>query len=183
MPSYTIVSGLPTYDDAIEEFRKAGIILTPPIPIIKIFESKDPKDIINIECGGVNEGDNISVNSTNACTCGTNNGSNNNNMLNNNSLLSPLQAFSHAHSTQFIELTPEQLAHLSEKRLSLQIAFPPTATQYRRNSRPRIDMRNNLLRSRAAGEGLPRIHRSSSTFSLAHERNMAMHMQHRGSLF
>uniref|UniRef100_T1P7Q2 Phosphatidylglycerophosphatase A n=1 Tax=Musca domestica TaxID=7370 RepID=T1P7Q2_MUSDO len=194
LPSYTIVSGLPTYDDAIEEFRKAGIILTPPVPIIKIFESKDSKDILNIESGGGNDGDNISLNSTNNnCTCGANNNNNNNctsnnnisNISTNNLLLSP------TNNTQFIELTPEQLAHLSQKRLSLQIAFPqpPLAGQFRRHSRPRIDMRNNLLRSRMgnipAFEGLPEIHRSASTFSLANERNinMALHMQHRGSLF
>ncbi|XP_005175860.1 uncharacterized protein LOC101893674 isoform X2 [Musca domestica] len=194
LPSYTIVSGLPTYDDAIEEFRKAGIILTPPVPIIKIFESKDSKDILNIESGGGNDGDNISLNSTNNnCTCGANNNNNNNctsnnnisNISTNNLLLSP------NNNTQFIELTPEQLAHLSQKRLSLQIAFPqpPLAGQFRRHSRPRIDMRNNLLRSRMgnipAFEGLPEIHRSASTFSLANERNinMALHMQHRGSLF
>ncbi|XP_061398749.1 uncharacterized protein LOC133334471 [Musca vetustissima] len=197
LPSYTIVSGLPTYDDAIEEFRKAGIILTPPVPIIKIFESKDSKDILNIENGNSNgDGDNISINSTNTCTCGANNNNANQqsniniptNISTNNLLLTP------TNSTPFIELTPEQLAHLSQKRLSLQIAFPqvpqaPLVGQFRRHSRPRIDMRNNLLRSRIANipafEGLPEIHRSSSTFSLANERNlnMALHMQHRGSLF
>ncbi|XP_075159661.1 comm3 isoform X2 [Haematobia irritans] len=201
LPSYTIVSGLPTYDDAIEEFRKAGIILTPPMPIIKIFEAKDSKDIINIECGsgGVNEGDTISLNSiSNNCTCGGGIGGNVGNNLasipnnnNNNLLLPPIQTVNHAQSTQFIELTPDQLAHLSQKRLSLQIAFPQPGSQFRRNSRPRVDMRNHLLRSRASGtnnngtafEGLPQIHRTSSTFSLNNERHMTTHMQHRGSLY
>ncbi|XP_059216310.1 uncharacterized protein LOC106092403 [Stomoxys calcitrans] len=193
LPSYTIVSGLPTYDDAIEEFRKAGILLTPPLPIIKIFEAKDSKDnIINIECMP-NEGDNISLSSHNNCTCGANGSLSNSNTIttNNNLLLPTMQSVSHAHSTQFIELNPEQLAHLSQKRLSLQIAFPQLqGSQFRRNSRPRVDMRNHLLRSRAEGngngqtfEGLPRIHRTSSTFSLNNERHRAMHMQHRGSLY
>ncbi|XP_073842520.1 comm3 isoform X2 [Musca autumnalis] len=187
LPSYTIVSGLPTYDDAIEEFRKAGIILTPPIPIIKIFESKDSKDILNIESGN-NEGDNVSLNSTNNCTCGANSNNTTITSNNNNLLLTPT-----TNNTQFIELSPEQLSQLSQKRLSLQIAFPQVpqiSGQFRRHSRPRIDMRNNLLRSRIgnvpAYEGLPEIHRSSSTFSLANEQrniNMALHMQHRGSLF
>lgn len=186
MPSYTIVSGLPTYDDAIEEFRKAGIILTPPIPIIKIFEAKEPKDIYNVE-NGINENDNVSVTSVNTCTCG--NGLNNNISTSQQFLANATAAVNPAINTQFIELTPEQLAQLSQKRLSLQIAFPPTM---RRNSRPRVDMRNNLLRSRAVGNtagydgNFPQIHRSSSSFSLAQERNMQLmhhHLQHRGSLF
>lgn len=187
MPSYTIVSGLPTYDDAIEEFRKAGILLTPPIPIIKIFEAKETKDIFNVE-NGLNDNDNISVASVNTCTCG--NGLNNNNNSSQQYLANPVTAACNpAINTQFIELTPDQLAQLSQKRLSLQIAFPPAM---RRNSRPRVDMRNNLLRSRAVGNtagydtNFPQIHRSSSSFSLAQDRNMQFmnhHLQHRGSLF
>ncbi|XP_023300960.2 uncharacterized protein LOC111683146, partial [Lucilia cuprina] len=186
LPSYTIVSGLPTYDDAIEEFRKAGIILTPPVPVIKIFEAKETKDsAYNID--NINEADNISVASVNTCTCG---GGLNNTNSTSQQFLAGQPATPAAINTQFIELSPEQLAALSQKRLSLQIAFPPAM---RRNSRPRVDMRNNLLRSRAVGNtagyeaNFPQIHRSSSVFSLANERQniqmMQQNMQHRGSLF
>lgn len=193
LPSYTIVSGLPTYDDAIEEFRKAGIILTPSMPpIIKIFDAKENKDsIYNVD--NINESDNISVASINTCTCGGGTvGAGGLNNVNSSSqqFLAAQQTTPSAINTQFIELSPEQLAALSQKRLSLQIAFPPAI---RRNSRPRIDMRNNLLRSRVVGNAtgydnnFPQIHRSSSSFSLANERhNMQMmqhHLQHRGSLF
>ncbi|XP_055383603.1 putative uncharacterized protein DDB_G0289263 [Condylostylus longicornis] len=41
LPSYTLVSGLPTYDDALEQFRKPGIIITTP-NIMKIFENYKP---------------------------------------------------------------------------------------------------------------------------------------------
>lgn len=196
LPSYTIVSGLPTYDDALEEFRKAGIILTPPMPVVKIFE-KDPaavgstakeNQIFNMENGVNTDTDNISVTST--CTCGA---ANNSNLTNPNSVYtvpSPL-------ASQVIELSPEQLAALSQKRLSLQITFNNAV---RRNSRPRgVDLyrqvnRNNLLRSQAAAaaaatrEGFPQIHRSSSTLTLSNEPNMLdrrlmQHLQHRGSLY
>ncbi|XP_065361360.1 uncharacterized protein comm3 [Calliphora vicina] len=189
LPSYTIVSGLPTYDDAIEEFRKAGIILTPPMPVIKIFEAKETKDSsYNID--NINEADNISVASVNTCSCGGGNGGLSNNNSSSQQFLAGQQVTPSAINTQFIELSPEQLASLSQKRLSLQIAFPPAI---RRNSRPRVDMRNNLLRSRAVGNtagyeaNFPQIHRSSSVFSLANERQniqmMQHNMQHRGSLF
>ncbi|XP_011188365.2 uncharacterized protein LOC105215879 isoform X2 [Zeugodacus cucurbitae] len=196
LPSYTIVSGLPTYDDALEEFRKAGIILTPPMPVVKIFE-KDPaaagstgkeNQIFNMENGISNDNDNISVTST--CTCGAANNANSNNPNSIYTVPSPL-------APQVIELSPEQLAALSQKRLSLQITFNNTA---RRNSRPRgIDLyrqvnRNNLLRSQAvaaaaaARDGFPQIHRSSSTLTLSNEPNMLdrhlmQHLQHRGSLY
>ncbi|XP_017467389.1 PREDICTED: uncharacterized protein LOC108359836 [Rhagoletis zephyria] len=196
LPSYTIVSGLPTYDDALEEFRKAGIILTPHMPVVKIFE-KDPvvaantskeNRIFNMENGVIGEGDNISVNS--ACTCVAGNNANSNNANTLYTVPSP-------HAPQIIELSPEQLAALSQKRLSLQITFNNTL---RRNSRPRgVDLyrqvnRNNLLRSQAAAaaaaarEGFPQIHRSSSTLTLSNEPHildprLMQHLQHRGSLY
>lgn len=196
LPSYTIVSGLPTYDDALEEFRKAGIILTPPMPVVKIFE-KDPaaadntgkeNQIFNMENGVGTDNDNVSVTST--CTCGAANNANSNNPNPIYTVPSPL-------APQVIELSPEQLAALSQKRLSLQITFNNSV---RRNSRPRgIDLyrqvnRNNLLRSQAAAaaaaarDGFPQIHRSSSTLTLSNEPNMLdrhlmQHLQHRGSLY
>ncbi|XP_039963707.1 uncharacterized protein LOC126762343 isoform X1 [Bactrocera neohumeralis] len=196
LPSYTIVSGLPTYDDALEEFRKAGIILTPPMPVVKIFE-KDPaaadntgkeNQIFNMENGVGTDNDNVSVTST--CTCGAANNANSNNPNPIYTVPSPL-------APQVIELSPEQLAALSQKRLSLQITFNNSV---RRNSRPRgIDLyrqvnRNNLLRSQAvaaaaaARDGFPQIHRSSSTLTLSNEPNMLdrhlmQHLQHRGSLY
>ncbi|XP_018788975.1 PREDICTED: uncharacterized protein LOC108968996 isoform X2 [Bactrocera latifrons] len=196
LPSYTIVSGLPTYDDALEEFRKAGIILAPPMPVVKIFE-KDPaaadnaskeNQIFNMESGVGTDNDNVSVTST--CTCGAANNTNSNNTNPIYTVPSPL-------APQVIELSPEQLAALSQKRLSLQITFNNSV---RRNSRPRgIDLyrqvnRNNLLRSQAvaaaaaARDGFPQIHRSSSTLTLSNEPNMLdrhlmQHLQHRGSLY
>ncbi|XP_014093750.1 protein commissureless 2 homolog [Bactrocera oleae] len=196
LPSYTIVSGLPTYDDALEEFRKAGIILTSPMPVVKIFE-KDPavagnsgkeNQIFNMENGVSPDNDNVSVTST--CTCGAANNTNSNNP---NSIYTVPSAL----APQVIELSPEQLAALSQKRLSLQITFNNSV---RRNSRPRgIDLyrqvnRNNLLRSQAvaaaaaARDGFPQIHRSSSTLALSNEPNMLdrhlmQHLQHRGSLY
>ncbi|KAM7358021.1 comm3 isoform 2-T3 [Cochliomyia hominivorax] len=202
LPSYTIVSGLPTYDDAIEEFRKAGILLTPPMPVIKIFEAKENKDSIYNVDNNINDSDNVSVASVNTCICGGGTGATTNGAINVGTVLNNINSSSQQYlaatptttpsaiNTQFIELSPEQLSALSQKRLSLQIAFPPAI---RRNSRPRVDMRNNLLRSRAVGNtagydtNFPQIHRSSSSFSLANERqNMQMmqhHLQHRGSLF
>ncbi|XP_037940267.1 protein commissureless 2 homolog [Teleopsis dalmanni] len=190
LPSYTIVSGLPTYDAALEEFRKAGIILTPQIPIIKIFEN-DAKEgqIFNVD-NVDNAGDNISINST--CTCGGAN--NSSNILSANNLAASLLNVPQG-SGQVIELSPEHLATLSQKRLSLQIGFSNAPTPVRRNSRPRVDLyrevsRNNMLRSRAVGntamEAFPQIHRSSSSSSLTNDRNHCEHrrhhMQHRGSL-
>lgn len=226
LPSYTIVSGLPTYDDALEEFRKAGIILTPAfVPVIKIFES------VNNEAGGNKEpavsytlvenpatssgsesnGDNISLNSI-TCNCGGGNSPG----ITSNSLPSYSAATAAAIvagspsgtalTSQVIELSPEHLASLSQKRLSLQISFN---NSLRRRSRSRSTLRNHLLRSRAVGNtaGLgpidgtvpaaptPRdttpvltpIHRSSSTLSLSNERQLLdqrlRHLHHRGSLY
>lgn len=154
LPSYTIVSGLPTYDDALEEFRKAGIILTPKkstVPIIKIFEADTNRELPDST-------DNAS------CVCGAG-----------------------GNSPGIIELTPEQLQALSQKRLSLQISFTPTS---RRNSRPRVDLlkqvnRNNMLRSMDP-ENTTNLHRSSSALSLndrmIFERRLRDLQQHRGSL-
>lgn len=158
MPSYTIVSGLPTYDDALEEFRKAGIILTPKssVPIIKIFEADSRENSDNA--------DNASINSS--CVCGAS-----------------------GNAPGIIELTPEQLQSLSQKRLSLQISFAPTGSS-RRNSRPRIDLlkqvsRNNMLRNMDP-DIMPGLHRSSSALSLndrtALEQRLRHLQQHRGSL-
>uniref|UniRef100_A0A1B0AR10 Uncharacterized protein n=1 Tax=Glossina palpalis gambiensis TaxID=67801 RepID=A0A1B0AR10_9MUSC len=163
LPSYTIVSGLPTYDDALEQFRKAGIILAPPMPIIKIFEAKDTRKMYSIE-NGVNENDNLSITNSNACTC-----------INSAPVTPPPALPSSSSNAPLIELSPEQLAQLSQKRLSLQIAF---GSQMHRNSRPRINMHNQLLLSRAisnadALEQGPQIHRSysSSSFSTANNSN------------
>uniref|UniRef100_A0A1A9WEL4 Uncharacterized protein n=1 Tax=Glossina brevipalpis TaxID=37001 RepID=A0A1A9WEL4_9MUSC len=163
LPSYTIVSGLPTYDDALEQFRKAGIILSPPMPIIKIFEAKDTRKIYSIE-NGLNENDSMPISNSNACTCA------------NSVAVTPSPALpSGSSNAPLIELSPEQLAQLSQKRLSLQIAF---GSQVHRNSRPRINMYNQLLRSRAisntdALEQRPQIHRSysSSSISVANNSN------------
>ncbi|XP_055854000.1 uncharacterized protein LOC129917843 isoform X1 [Episyrphus balteatus] len=163
LPSYTIVSGLPSYDDALDEFRKAGLILKPPIPVIKIFDS-DTKDPPSIGEDGLPEYS--PPENTTTCVCG--NGS------------------------QIIELNPEHLKILSQKRLSLQISFNGLPNNIRRNSRPRVDLcqqvgRNNLLRAQRDRELLtPEIHRSSS-MTLDDERNMIEHRlrkleQHRGSI-
>lgn len=156
LPSYTIVSGLPTYDDALEEFRKAGIILTPKsVPIIKIFEADSNRE-------STDTADNASISS--GCTCGAS-----------------------GNAPGIIELTPEQLQSLSQKRLSLQISFAPTS---RRNSRPRIDLlkqvsRNNMLRNMDP-DSIPGLHRSSSALSLNDrvllEQRLRHLQQHRGSL-
>ncbi|KAL5291091.1 hypothetical protein ACFFRR_010479 [Megaselia abdita] len=156
LPSYTIVSGLPTYDDALEEFRKAGIILTPKstVPIIKIFEADSNRD-------NTDSADSASISSS--CVCGGN-------------------------APGIIELTPEQLQSLSQKRLSLQISFAPTS---RRNSRPRIDLlkqvsRNNMLRTMDPDNLPPGLHRSSSALSLNDriilDQRLRNLQQHRGSL-
>ncbi|XP_067613656.1 uncharacterized protein comm3 isoform X3 [Eurosta solidaginis] len=196
LPSYTIVSGLPTYDAALEEFRKAGIILSPSsIPMVKIFEkealavSNTTKEnhIFNIENELSNDSDNISV--TSICTCGAANNTNSSN--NSNGLLSTTSAL----NSQIIELSPEQLAALSQKRLSLQISFN---NNLQRRSRHDVDLyrqvnRNNMLRSHAAAaaasassgaaqDGFPQIHRSSSSLTLCNEPHI-QHLQHRGSLF
>ncbi|XP_060656089.1 uncharacterized protein LOC132791259 isoform X1 [Drosophila nasuta] len=158
LPSYTIVSGLPTYDDALEEFRKAGIILTPAIvPVIKIFEH------VNNEAGGAKEpavayslvettpaaaaaiangdanADNISLTSI-TCNCGGGGTSPT------TSLPSYSAATAAAMASQIIELSPEHLASLSQKRLSLQISFNNSLRR-----RSRSTLRNHLLRSRAVG--------------------------------
>ncbi|XP_055905949.1 uncharacterized protein LOC129941363 isoform X1 [Eupeodes corollae] len=162
LPSYTIVSGLPTYDDALEEFRKAGLILKPPIPVIKIFDS-DTKD--SPPGDGLPE---YTPPENTTCVCGGGTG-------------------------QIIELNPEHLKILSQKRLSLQISFNAMPTNIRRNSRPRVDLcqqvgRNNLLRAQRDRELMltPEIHRSSS-MTLDDERFMIEHRlrkleQHRGSI-
>lgn len=168
LPSYTIVSGLPSYDDALDEFRKAGIILKPSIPVIKIFES-------DTKLPPPDDGDSLPEYSppenTTACVCGgTGNG-------------------------QIIELNPEHLKILSQKRLSLQISFNGGlggGGNIRRNSRPRVDLcqqvgRNNMLRAQRDREMLtPEIHRSSS-MTLDDERNIIDYRlrileQHRGSI-
>lgn len=234
LPSYTIVSGLPTYDDALEEFRKAGIILTPAfVPVIKIFES------VNNEAGGAKEpavsytlvenpaassgsesnGDNISLTSI-TCNCGAGGGGNSPGITSNTlpsysaataAAIVAASPSGAALTSQVIELSPEHLASLSQKRLSLQISFN---NSLRRRSRSRSTLRNHLLRSRAVGNtaGLgpidatmpagvaapaptPRdttpvltpIHRSSSTLSLSNERQLLdqrlRHLHHRGSLY
>ncbi|KAI8037852.1 hypothetical protein M5D96_009353 [Drosophila gunungcola] len=216
LPSYTIVSGLPTYDDALEEFRKAGIILTPAVvPIIKIFESNENGkeqavgySLVETNVPSADSGaDNISIAST-TCNCG------------NSSPTSSLPSYSAATAAalavaatappQVIELSPEHLASLSQKRLSLQISFNNSV---RRQS----PLRNHLLRSRAVGNTaglgggpseagptvaavhgsgshgghgaaiLPALHRSTSTISLSNERQLLdqrlRHLHHRGSLY
>lgn len=233
LPSYTIVSGLPTYDDALEEFRKAGIILTPAfVPIIKIFESvnnepgggaKEPTVSYTLvenpaASGSESNGDNISLTSI-TCNCG---GGGNSPSITSNALPSYSAATAAAIvaaspsgaalTSQVIELSPEHLASLSQKRLSLQISFN---NSLRRRSRSRSTLRNHLLRTRAGnsvGLGgsidptvlagattasapatprespvLPPIHRSSSTLSLSNERQLLdqrlRHLHHRGSLY
>lgn len=152
------MSGLPTYDDALEEFRKAGIILTPKstVPIIKIFEADSNRE-------NTDTADSASISSN--CTCGASSGN----------------------APGIIELTPEQLQSLSQKRLSLQISFAPTS---RRNSRPRIDLlkqvsRNNMLRNMDP-DNFPGLHRSSSALSLNDrvilDQRIRNLQQHRGSL-
>ncbi|XP_030372214.1 uncharacterized protein LOC115622419 [Scaptodrosophila lebanonensis] len=219
LPSYTIVSGLPTYDDALEEFRKAGIILTPAVvPVIKIFESandngsKEPAVAYTlVETGNgpsADNADNISLNSV-SCSCGGGGGGGGNSPTN------PLPTYSAAttavavaaagapHTSQVIELSPEHLAALSQKRLSLQISFNNSV---RRTERSGATLRNHLLRSRAVGntaglgpvptgnaardsQALPSIHRSSSTVSLSLTNEGQLldqrlrHLHHRGSLY
>ncbi|XP_023167570.2 protein commissureless 2 homolog isoform X2 [Drosophila hydei] len=223
LPSYTIVSGLPTYDDALEEFRKAGIILTPAfVPVIKIFEN------VNNETGGAKEPavsyslvestaadvnvDNISITSI-TCNCG---GSSPTGSLPSYSAataaaMAAAGASGSQLTSQVIELSPEHLASLSEKRLSLQISFNNSLRR-----RSRSTLRNHLLRSRAVGntaglgpiettmpnvtiatgtapgpardsDVLPSIHRSSSSVSLSSERQLLdqrlRHLHHRGSLY
>lgn len=231
LPSYTIVSGLPTYDDALEEFRKAGIILTPAfVPVIKIFESvnnesgaKEPTVSYTLvenpaASGSESNGDNISLTSI-TCNCG---GGGNSPGITSNALPSYSAATAAAIvaasptgtalTSQVIELSPDHLASLSQKRLSLQISFN---NSLRRRSRSRSTLRNHLLRSRAGnsvglgasidptvaagtttaaaaatpreGPVLPPIHRSSSTLSLSNERQLLdqrlRHLHHRGSLY
>ncbi|EDV98677.1 uncharacterized protein LOC6570862 isoform X1 [Drosophila grimshawi] len=222
LPSYTIVSGLPTYDDALEEFRKAGIILRPAlVPVIKIFENA------NNEAGGVKEpsvayslvetssssasdanADTISLTSI-TCNCG---GSSPTGTLPSYSAataaaMTATAAAGNPLNSQVIELSPDHLASLSQKRLSLQISFNNSL-----RCRSRSNMRNHLLRSRAVGNSavlgpiettlaaasvvtapaatghiLPHIHRSSSTVSLSNERQLLdqrlRHLHHRGSLY
>ncbi|XP_034483507.1 probable serine/threonine-protein kinase roco8 isoform X2 [Drosophila innubila] len=219
LPSYTIVSGLPTYDDALEEFRKAGIILTPAIvPVIKIFENvssdavgaKEPTvaySLVETTAGTGNDanGDNISLTSI-TCNCGGNGGispTNNTTLPSYSAATAAAMVAATAAGTplnsQVIELSPEHLASLSQKRLSLQISFN---NSLRRRSRSRSTLRNQLLRTCAVrnsvGLGpidatvaataaaattaipaqprgnplLPPIHRSSSTISLSNERQL-----------
>ncbi|EDW70771.1 uncharacterized protein comm3 isoform X1 [Drosophila virilis] len=222
LPSYTIVSGLPTYDDALEEFRKAGIILTPAIvPVIKIFES------LNNEAGGAKEpavaytlvetspnaaidanADTISLNSI-TCSCGGS--SPTGSLPSYSAATAAAMANGTLLSPQTIELSPDHLASLSQKRLSLQISFNNSLRR-----RSRTTLHNHLLRSRAVGntaglgpietataapaaasstaaarprdsQVLPSIHRSSSTVSLSSERQLLdqrlRHLHHRGSLY
>ncbi|XP_043650966.1 uncharacterized protein LOC122618530 [Drosophila teissieri] len=215
LPSYTIVSGLPTYDDALEEFRKAGIILTPAVvPIIKIFECSETgkeqavgyslveTNMANADAAA----DNVSLAST-TCNCG--NSSPTSSLPSYSAATAAAMAAAAAAPPQVIELSPEHLASLSQKRLSLQISFNNSV---RRQS----PLRNHLLRSRAVGNTagvgpseaagpaihgsgahgvhgggnatiLPVLHRSSSTISLSNERQLLdqrlRHLHHRGSLY
>ncbi|KRK02113.1 uncharacterized protein LOC6534516 isoform X2 [Drosophila yakuba] len=215
LPSYTIVSGLPTYDDALEEFRKAGIILTPAVvPIIKIFECTETgkeqavgyslveTNMANADAAA----DNVSLAST-TCNCG--NSSPTSSLPSYSAATAAAMAAAAAAPPQVIELSPEHLASLSQKRLSLQISFNNSV---RRQS----PLRNHLLRSRAVGNTagvgpseaagpaihgsgahgvrgggnatiLPVLHRSSSTISLSNERQLLdqrlRHLHHRGSLY
>ncbi|KPU78419.1 LOW QUALITY PROTEIN: uncharacterized protein Dana_GF10388 [Drosophila ananassae] len=220
LPSYTIVSGLPTYDDALEEFRKAGIILTPAVvPIIKIFEcndngGKEPAvgySLVETNVPGLDGGaaDTVSIAST-TCNCG--NSSPTSSLPSYSAATAAAMAVAAAAPPQGSKLSPEHLASLSQKRLSLQISFNNSV---RRQSPSGAALRNHLLRSRAvgntagmgpleAGSGtiavaavhgsggagaqiLPALHRSSSTLSLSNERQLLdqrlRHLHHRGSLY
>ncbi|XP_037907745.1 protein commissureless 2 isoform X2 [Hermetia illucens] len=183
LPSYTICSGLPTYDDALDQFRKYGIILQPP-SVIKIFEDNKEKDKSKTDAsaptGNGENDDNISMTST--CTCGANNGgvANIASISNQNLALVP----------NVIELNPEQLQMLSNKRLSMQIALNNGIglnNSIRRSNRgSRVNLfrevsRNNLLRTHE----IPSIHRSASQQSLYQDQLLAQRFrnaQHRGSL-
>ncbi|XP_017053365.1 uncharacterized protein LOC108096337 isoform X1 [Drosophila ficusphila] len=216
LPSYTIVSGLPTYDDALEEFRKAGIILTPAVvPIIKIFECNESNgkeqavgySLVETNIASADAGaDNVSLAST-TCNCG--NASPTSSLPSYSAATAAAMAVAAAAPPQVIELSPEHLASLSQKRLSLQISFNNSV---RRQS----PLRNHLLRSRAVGNTagigpldtaspvvqvsgghgghgggvtiLPApLHRSTSTISLSNERQLLdqrlRHLHHRGSLY
>nr|NP_648791.2 comm3, isoform C [Drosophila melanogaster]AAF49603.3 comm3, isoform C [Drosophila melanogaster]ABC86470.1 IP04049p [Drosophila melanogaster]AOQ11891.1 comm3-RC [synthetic construct] len=215
LPSYTIVSGLPTYDDALEEFRKAGIILTPAmVPIIKIFECNETGkeqavgySLVETNIASADAAaDNVSLAST-TCNCG--NSSPTSSLPSYSAATAAVMAAAAAAPPQVIELSPEHLASLSQKRLSLQISFNNSV---RRQS----PLRNHLLRSRAVGNTagvgpseaagpaihgsgahgvhggggatiLPVLHRSSSTISLSNERQLLdqrlRHLHHRGSLY
>ncbi|KMY99793.1 uncharacterized protein LOC6738174 isoform X2 [Drosophila simulans] len=215
LPSYTIVSGLPTYDDALEEFRKAGIILTPAVvPIIKIFECNETGkeqavgySLVETNIASADAAaDNVSLAST-TCNCG--NSSPTSSLPSYSAATAAVMAAAAAATPQVIELSPEHLASLSQKRLSLQISFNNSV---RRQS----PLRNHLLRSRAVGNTagvgpseaagpaihgsgahgvhggggatiMPVLHRSSSTISLSHERQLLdqrlRHLHHRGSLY
>ncbi|TDG49607.1 hypothetical protein AWZ03_003845 [Drosophila navojoa] len=216
LPSYTIVSGLPTYDDALEEFRKAGIILTPSfVPVIKIFEStsneacgaKEPAvsySLVETTAASDVNADNISITSI-TCNCGGTSptGSLPSYSAATAAAMVAASASGSQVSSQVIELSPEHLASLSEKRLSLQISFNNSLRR-----RSRSTLRNHLLRSRAVGntaglgpiettmpnvtiatgtEVLPPIHRTSSSVSLSSERQLLdqrlRHLHHRGSLY
>ncbi|XP_015042549.2 uncharacterized protein comm3 isoform X4 [Drosophila pseudoobscura] len=216
LPSYTIVSGLPTYDDALEEFRKAGILLTPSVvPIIKIFECNDNGggkeqavgySLVETNANGDGSVDNISLNSA-TCNCG--NASPTSTLPSYSAATAAAMALAAAAVPQVIELSPDHLASLSQKRLSLQISFNNSVR--RQSTRSGAALRNNLLRSRAvgntagmgpiettvtvaSGQGreagpqiLPALHRSSSTLSLSNERQLLdhrlRHLHHRGSLY
>ncbi|ALC44737.1 comm3 [Drosophila busckii] len=216
LPSYTIVSGLPTYDDALEEFRKAGIILTPTVvPIIKIFENVNSESgakehavaysLVETMPGNDANAENISLNSI-SCSCG---GSTSTATLPSYSVATAAAMAAATDAPQVIELSPDHLASLSQKRLSLQISFNNSL-----RNRSRSTLRNHLLRSRAVGntaglglnpvdttvtisggsptqsrdsQVLPPIHRSSSTVSLTNEQQLLdqrlRHLHHRGSLY
>ncbi|XP_022226116.1 uncharacterized protein LOC111076585 isoform X1 [Drosophila obscura] len=216
LPSYTIVSGLPTYDDALEEFRKAGILLTPSVvPIIKIFECNDngggKEQAVGyslVETNGDGSVDNISLNSA-TCNCGNASPTLTSTLPSYSAATAAAMALTAASVPQVIELSPEHLASLSQKRLSLQISFNNSVR--RQSTRSGAVLRNNLLRSRAvgntagvglmeanvtvaSGQGrgggpqiLPTLHRSSSTLSLSNERQLLdhrlRHLHHRGSLY
>lgn len=233
LPSYTLVSGLPTYDDALEQFRKAGILIQQP-SVIKIFENmssstiktplsesndiiigrETPNEIannsINLHNEEINDNNNFSSAATtisdnislNSCSCGA---SNSVSSAGNTSILTTTtSAPSTTQSTttlstlaSVIELSPEQLKILSQKRLSLQIAFSGNSdgnnistglrlpSSVNRN-RGKIDLcrevnRNNLLRSYE----FPQIHRSTSSLNNLERTILAKRLrnyQHRGSL-
>jgi len=183
------------------------------VPIIKIFECNETGkeqavgySLVETNASGGGDGgaDNVSIAST-TCNCG--NSSPTSSLPSYSAATAAALAVAAAAPPQVIELSPEHLASLSQKRLSLQISFNNSV---RRQS----PLRNHLLRSRAVGnsagmvpsEGptavhgsgghgghgggvtiLPVLHRSTSTISLSNERQLLdqrlRHLHHRGSLY
>lgn len=166
--------------------------------------------LVETNISAVDGGDNVSIGSS-ACNCG--NSSPTASLPSYSAATAAAMAVAASAPPQVIELSPDHLASLSQKRLSLQISFNNSV---RRQS----PLRNHLLRSRAvgntagmgpidgatpggvvtvsAGHGsgsgagsaaiLPApLHRSSSTISLSNERQLLdqrlRHLHHRGSLY